>query len=190
MYKVPYGKGELTFDLPPGMRGAVVESKKVPPIADVEAAIAEALAKPVDSPPLRELARPGDTACIVFTDITRASPDHLLVPALLAELAAASVRDEDITLLCGIGMHRPSTPEEKVAKLGAEVVARYRVIDNEPQNPAALVDLGTTETCPEPCPEPSRRDSRRSGIPLSVHRTAYEADLLIATGIVEPHQYA
>ena len=174
MYKVPYGKEGLIFDLPPGMRGTVVESKKVEPIADVPAAIAAALAQPVNSPPLRELARPGDTACIVFTDITRASPDHLLVPALLRELAAAGVRDEDITLLCGIGMHRPSTPKEKIGKLGAEVAARYRVIDSEPQNPAALVDLGTTE----------------SGIPLSVHRAAYEADLLIATGIVEPHQYA
>ena len=173
-YTVPYGKGQITFDLPPGMRGTVVESKKAPPIADVEAAIAQALAKPVNSPPLRELAKPGDTVCIVFTDITRASPDHLLVPALLAELTAAGVQDEDITLLCGIGMHRPSTPEEKVIKLGAEVAARYRIIDNEPQNPAALVHLGTTE----------------SGIPLSVHRAAYEADLLIATGIVEPHQYA
>ena len=78
----------------------------------------------------------------MFTDITRSSPDHLLVPALLDELEKAGVRDEDITLLCGIGMHRPSTPAEKTAKLGAGVVARYRVIDNEPQNPAALVDLG------------------------------------------------
>jgi len=173
-YAVPYGKDEITFDLLPGMRGTVVESKTVPPIPDVEAAIAKALATPVNSPPLRELARPGDTACIVFTDITRASPDHLLVPALLAELAAAGVRDEDITLLCGIGMHRPSTPEEKVTKLGAQVVARYRVVDNEPQNPAALVDLGTTA----------------SSVPLTVHKAAYEADLLIATGIVEPHQYA
>jgi nickel-dependent lactate racemase len=91
-----------------------------------------------------------------------------------AELHAAGVSGEAITLLCGIGMHRPSTPEEKVAKLGAAVVARYRVVDNEPQNPAALVDLGTTG----------------SGIPLSVSKIAYEADLLIATGIVEPHQYA
>jgi nickel-dependent lactate racemase len=48
------------------------------------------------------------------------------------------------------------------------------VIDSEPLNPAALVDLGTTE----------------SGIPLSVNKVAYEADLLIATGIIEPHQYA
>jgi nickel-dependent lactate racemase len=112
--------------------------------------------------------------CIVFTDITRASPDRLLVAPVLAELEEAGVRDKDITLLCGIGLHRPSTEEEKIIKLGRAVVDRYRVIDSEPLNPEALVDLGTTT----------------SGIPLSVNRLAYEADLLIATGIVEPHQYA
>jgi nickel-dependent lactate racemase len=173
-YRVPYGKESMSFELPEGMSGTLVESREVEPITDVEAAIAATLAQPVGAPPLREIARAGDAVCIVFTDITRASPDHLLVPPLLAELAAAGVRDQDITLLCGIGLHRPSTPEEKVAKLGADVVARYRVIDNEPQNPAALLDLGTTV----------------SGIPLSVHRSAYDADLLVATGIVEPHQYA
>jgi len=174
MYRIPYGKTYLEFDLHAGMRATVVESKKMEPLADVQKAIAEALAHPIGSPPLREMAKPGDRVCIVFTDITRSSPDHLLVPALLAELAAAGVREEDVTLLCGIGMHRPSTPEEKIAKLGADVVARYRVIDNEPRNPKALVDLGLTP----------------NGVPVWVHRAAVEADLLIATGLVEPHQYA
>jgi nickel-dependent lactate racemase len=174
MFTVPFSKGQLSFELPTGMTGAVAVSKPVPPIADVPAAIRDALANPIGSPTVRTLAHPGDTVCIVFTDITRASPDHLLVPALLTELEAAGIRDEDITLLCGIGMHRPSTPDEKVAKLGKAVVDRYRVLDHEPQNPAALVDLGQTE----------------SGIPLSVNKIAYEADLLLATGIVEPHQYA
>jgi nickel-dependent lactate racemase len=174
MYTVPFDKGELSFDLPPDWRGTLVESRIASPIENVPGAVTEALANPVNSPPLRELARPGDKVCIVFTDITRASPDSLLIPPILAQLGAAGVHDEDITLLCGIGMHRASTPDEKVAKLGQAVVDRYRVVDNEPQNPEALAGLGTTE----------------SGIPLSVNRVAYEADLLIATGIVEPHQYA
>lgn len=174
MYQIPFSKTHLTFDLPPSWRGTVVESRSVPPLERVPEAVAQALASPTNSPPLRQLARPGDRVCIVFTDITRASPDALLVPPILAELEAAGVRDQDITLLCGIGLHRPSTREEKVLKLGQAVVDRYRVIDNEPLNPGALVDLGRTET----------------GIPLSVHKTAYEADLLIATGVVEPHQYA
>ncbi|MGB9775759.1 MAG: nickel-dependent lactate racemase [Anaerolineae bacterium] len=174
MYRIPYSKTSLEFALPAGMRATVVESRPVPPLSDPEAAVTEALAHPIGSPPLRELARPGDRVCIVFTDITRASPDHILVPALLRELEAAGVQEEDITLLCGIGMHRPSTPEEKVTKLGAGIVARYRVIDNEPRNPEALVDLGVTP----------------GGVPVQVHRAAVEADLLVATGIVEPHQYA
>ena len=174
MYKIPYGRSNVEFKLPPGMRGTVLVSKTVQPVADVPAEVAQALAHPIGSPPLRDMARPGDRVCIVFTDITRSSPDHILVAALLTELEGAGVRDGDITLLCGVGMHRPSTPEEKVAKLGANIAGRYRVIDNEPCNPAMLSDLGVTP----------------GGVPVVIHRAAVEADLLIATGLVEPHQYA
>jgi nickel-dependent lactate racemase len=174
MYKVPYGKGAMEFSLPSEMRVTQAVSKSVPPITNEKAAIEDALTHPVGSPPLRELARSGNRVCIVFTDITRSCPDNLLVPPILAELKAAGVRDDDITLLCGIGMHRASTLEEKIEKLGSEVVSHYRVIDNEPQNPEALVDLGTTS----------------GGVPVTAHRSVVESDLVIATGIVEPHQYA
>ena len=174
MYRIPFSKTHLDFELPASMRGTYAASRPVEPLADVEKAINKALADPIHSPPLRELAQQGNTVCIVFTDITRNTPEHLLVPALLAELHAAGVRDEDITLLCGTGLHRPSTLREKVIKLGQSIVDRYRVVDHEPFNLAGLEDLGNTE----------------SGIPLSVNSVAYQADLLIATGIVEPHQYA
>jgi len=156
------------------MQGDLAVSRPVKPLADAAAAIQQALSNPIGIPPLAELAGTGDRVCIVFTDITRASPDHLLVPALLSELEKAGVQDQNITLLCGIGMHRPSTVAEKRTKLGTGVAERYRVIDNEPQNPAALVDLGNTP----------------GGVPVLLHRAAVETDLLIATGIVEPHQYA
>jgi nickel-dependent lactate racemase len=174
IFKIPYSKSNLEFSLPSTMKVTVAVSQEAKPLQNVEVAIKEALANPIGASPLRELAKPGDRVCIVFTDITRASPDHLLVPALLKELEKAGVKDEDITLLCGIGMHRPSTQDEKITKLGADIAARYRVIDNEPQNPAALVDLGVTP----------------GGVPVLLHRAAVETDLLIATGIVEPHQYA
>ena len=173
MYSVPYSRGTIEFDVPAGMRVTVLKSKPMPPVADPVAAIAEALARPVNSPRLSQMAKAGDRVCIVFTDSTRACPDHLLVPAVLKELEAAGVKDQDITLLCGIGLHRPSTLEERIEKLGQAVVDRYHIIDSAPRDAAQLVDLGTTP----------------SGVPLSVNRTAYESDLLIATGIVEPHQY-
>ena len=174
MYTLPYSKTEITFDLLPGMKGTVVRSQSMPPLADVSDEINKALLKPINSAPLREIAKKEDSICIVFTDITRTCPDHLLIPPILSELHAAGVRREDITLLCGTGLHRPSTYEEKVAKLGADVVENYRVVDNTPQDPANYTGLG----------------GANSEIPFSVNKFALEADLLISTGIVEPHQYA
>ncbi|MEJ2111606.1 MAG: nickel-dependent lactate racemase, partial [Acidobacteriota bacterium] len=174
MYSVPFGKKSIRFSLPGGMKATMAVSNTAPPVENEQAAIAESLSHPVGTQTLRETAKPGNRVCIVFTDATRACPDHLLVPPILSELETAGVRDEDITLLCGIGMHRASTLEEKVEKLGREIVSRYRVIDSEPQNPEALVDLGKT----------------KGGVPVSVHRCVVESDMVIATGIVEPHQYA
>jgi len=172
--QVAYSKTTMEFDISSDIEVDIADAKQVKPIPDIQQGIQNALDEPLGSPPLRELAQPGQKVCLVFTDITRSTPDHLLVPALLKELETAGVKDEDITLLCGIGMHRPSTPEEKVSILGQEVVDRYNVIDNEPQNPDALVDLGITP----------------GGVPVLIHQAAVNADLLIATGIVEPHQYA
>lgn len=173
-YQVPYSKSVLNFTLLRNMQATLVVSKPANPVQDAGYAIRQALEQPISSPPLCEIAKPGQHVCIVFTDITRACPDHLLVPALLSELAKAGVQDQDITLLCATGLHRPSTPTEKVSKLGAEIAARFRVIDNEPQNADSLIDLGFTP----------------DGAPVQIHRAAVEADLLLATGIVEPHQYA
>jgi len=173
-YQIPFSKTILEFNLLPGMKADIAVSQPAVPIKDFPSALQTALEDPLGTSPLRELAKPGNRVGIVFTDITRSSPDHLLVPALLLELEKAGVRDEDVTLLCGIGMHRLSTQEEKITKLGADIVSRYRVIDNEPQNPSALVDLGVTP----------------GGVPVLLHRAVVETDLLIATGIVEPHQYA
>lgn len=174
MFRVPFGAQYLDFTLPPGFHGTVVTSRTVPPLVDFSGAVSHALARPVNSQPLRRLAKSGHRVCIVFTDSTRAAPDHILVPALLRELEAAGIKDTDITLLCGLGMHRPATGEELETKLGPTILRRYRVVNHDARNPNALVDLGRTD----------------SGIPLCVNRLAVDADLLMATGLVEPHQYA
>ncbi|MBN2044013.1 MAG: nickel-dependent lactate racemase [Anaerolineales bacterium] len=173
-YSIPYARSEINFSLPADFSVDIAASKACPAVEDTVGAVYRSLANPISSPPLRQIAKPDDKACIVFTDITRSTPDEILVPALLGELTAAGVKDENITLLCGIGMHRSSTPKEKETMLGAEIANRYRVIDNQPQNLDTLVDLGVTP----------------GGTPVVAHRAAVEADLLIATGIIEPHQYA
>ncbi len=173
-YAVPYGRSYIKFRLPAGFDGHLLKSNPLPPVSDVRQAIDEALRKPLASPTVLELARPRMNVVIVVTDATRACPDHLLAPPLLNQLNAAGVPDDDITIMAGIGMHRAMTPAEAVEKLGDEVVRRIKVVNPTPNDPASLVDLGEVAY----------------GVPCLVNRQVYEADLLLATGIVEPHHYA
>ncbi|MEP6641519.1 MAG: lactate racemase domain-containing protein, partial [Gaiellales bacterium] len=54
------------------------------------------------------------------------------------------------------------------------VVQNYRVLNHEPENPAALVQLGVT----------------RDGTPALINRRVVEADVRIVTGFIEPHFFA
>jgi len=170
---------ESTF--PRGWRVTTVEARPSKPLPDLRKQTEATLALPLGCPPLRQMARPGRSVCVVFTDATRACPDNILVPTLLNELSAAGVAQKHIMLLCATGMHRPTRFEEKVAKLGAETALLYRVQDHEAQNPDALTHLGNVGRPSLDLP---------ADVPVLVNRLAAEADLLIATGVVEPHQYA
>jgi nickel-dependent lactate racemase len=160
----------------------VVESKSMPRIADVAATARAALAGPRGSKPLRDLARDAvkaagprpATAVIAVTDLTRSCPDDALVPPMLDELNAGGIDDPQITVLIAVGLHRALTTDEKRQKLGA-VVDRVRVVDSDGRDPAKWVDLGAIPPY---------------GVPGSTQKIVKDADLVIATGIVEPHQYA
>jgi nickel-dependent lactate racemase len=131
-----------------------------------------ALAQPIGAPPLREWLEPGHRVCILFTDITRATPNERLVPWLLEHLR--DVPREQITLVNQLGTHRPNTRAELERLLTPAVVRDYRVVNHEPENPAALVQVGVT----------------RDGTPALLNRTVVEADVRIVTGFIEPHFFA
>jgi nickel-dependent lactate racemase len=176
IYEIPFAESALSFRLPDGIAARLAIPKRQPPLLDPESAIQSALDAPLDSPTIEQLvasARPR-SVCIAFTDATRACPDHLLVPPILTRLRAAGVPEEAITLLCAVGLHRPSSESEKRVKLGSAILDRYRIVDHDARDRDHLVLVGYTQ----------------DGIPLTLNKLAHEADLLIATGLVEPHQYA
>lgn len=181
--RVPYGHGELEFVLQPWFDLDVLESASRLPLGDVAARARTSLAAPLGSPPLRELAREavararerGARAIIAVTDLTRACPDDLLVPPLLDELNAGGIPDAQVSIIVAVGLHRATTDEEKRAKLGGVVDRVHNVFDSDGRDPEKWASLG--EIPPY-------------GVPGYVQRTVAEADLVVATGIVEPHQYA
>jgi hypothetical protein len=144
-----------------------------PPPIDLPAALARALATPNGAPPLRELARDRRSVAIITSDATRATPSAALIGPVMAELAAGGVSPEQVDVVIGVGAHRPATPEEIRRLLGADWADRLRVTNHDARADD-VVQLGYTTT----------------GTPLRVNRIVAQADLRIAFGQVEPHEFA
>src|SRR5437870_4420671 len=139
--KLAYGQGHLTVDLPQD-RLTVIQPSHNPGLPDEKAAVIAALERPIGARPLREFIQPTDRVCIAFTDLTRATPNGRIIPWLLQHLN--HLPRENITLLNQLGTHRPNTPAELEKMLTRQVLANYRVLNHEPENPQALVQLGAT----------------------------------------------
>lgn len=169
--RLAYGQGYLPLQLPDGCT-TVIEPTHVRGLPDERAAVILALEQPTGARALKEWIKPDAKVCIVFTDITRATPNRRLIPWLLEYLSFTS-RDQ-ITLLNGLGTHRPNTDAELEELLTPDVVSSYRVLNHEPENPAALVQLGSTA----------------DGTPAWINRHLVEADVRIITGFIEPHFFA
>lgn len=166
-----YGQGQLPVEFPDG-RTTVIEPGHTPGLPDEKAAVLHALEHPIGAPPLRHMLKPTDRVCITFTDITRATPNDRIIPWLLEHLA--HLPRTNLTLLNQLGTHRPNTPAELERMLTPAVARDYRVVNHEPENPAAHVQLGTM----------------RDGAPALINRHVVEADCRIITGFIEPHFFA
>ena len=167
-----YGKNGLRIALPDDADVTVVEPRFVQPLPDPTAALREALQQPMESEPLRDLVTPEDRVAIVFSDITRPTPNHLVLPAILAELSHLPA--QNIVLCNALGTHRPNTAEELSRMLGTDIVQRYRIEQNNAFDPATQTFLGQTS-----------RDHD-----LWINSAYLEADVKILTGFIEPHFFA
>jgi nickel-dependent lactate racemase len=170
--RLAYGKQGLALALDPGWDVTIVEPRFVPGLADPAAALAAALQHPTGCSPLGGLVRPGDRVGIIFNDITRATPNPLLIQAVLQELR--HIPASDITLFDALGTHRPNTEAELRSLIGNDLVDSFRIVQNNAFDPTTQVHLGTT----------------RRGHEIRINRDLVECDLKILTGFIEPHFFA
>jgi nickel-dependent lactate racemase len=95
----------------------------------------------------------------------------VILPPILETLESAGIDRENILILVGTGLHRPSTPEERLEMCGEEVVERYRIEDHHARVDAEHTYLGESP----------------AGVPIWIDSRYLQADLKIATGLIEPH---
>lgn len=165
-----YGKDGISIDFPDN--SFIIEPKNLPTLENEKEAVRQALRNPIGALPLKESVKSTDTVSIVISDITRPTPNHILVPLLIEELSHVPL--ENFVIINGTGTHRDQTREEFIQMLGEWVVDNIRIINNNCHEKETLVNLGHS----------------KFGCDVYLNKEYVESDFRIVTGFIEPHFFA
>jgi nickel-dependent lactate racemase len=165
--------GEKTVDLELPDSVERLEMDPLKALPDPTGAVRQALAKPIESPPLEVLARGRKNACVVISDITRPVPNQVILPPLLDALVESGLSKDQITILIATGMHRPNLGDELAYMVGRKVMDHFPIVNHYCRKP-----------------EEYRKIDEIDGAPIEINKAYLDADLKILTGLIEPHFYA
>lgn len=166
-----YGKNKLPINL----EGAdIINVPSVDSLCNPSEVIYNKLDFPDFGLCLKEKIKNKTTVAIAHTDITRATPNNIIIPVIINRLLELGIRKENITLINMTGSHRPQTNIELIAMLGENIVNNFRCVQHNSFDIDSLSLAGIMD-----------------GIyPLYINREFYEADFKIITGFIEPHFFA
>lgn len=174
--KIPYGhtvlQWEGEFSSYEILSAHGTEKKEISGMSQ-EQLLEKAIAAPIGSVSLKELAKGKKNAVILISDHTRPVPSRLILPPMLREIREGSPEIE-ITLLVATGCHRETTEAELRKKLGDDIYNKEKIQIHDCDAMDDMVKLGRLP----------------SGSDLWVNCLAVETELLVAEGFIEPHFFA
>jgi nickel-dependent lactate racemase len=163
-----YGREGLAIDLPhPNV--TIIEPAFVPGLPDESAAFHEAVRHPIEAPPLQTAIRTNDHVAVVIPDLTRPLPSERLLTWLFRELE--HVPAKNFTIITGTGSHRANTPEELASMVGADILARYAIVNHNAFDQDTLQLAGRWP----------------DGQALLMNAAYASADRRLLLGFIEPH---
>ena len=170
----PYGKQKLKHTFGPELKDVLTSGiEDYRPQYSQQELVERAVAAPVGSVCLSELAKGKNKVVIIASDHTRPVPSRLIMPVMLREIRKGNAQ-ADITILIATGCHRGTTKDELVAKFGEEIVKNEKIHIHDCDDQVLLTDIGTLP----------------SGGRCRINSLAANADLLVAEGFIEPHFFA
>jgi len=172
--ELQYGHETINLELPHGVTYEVLRTVREEPLADPVKSLQKALCRPIASPPLNEVVRPGETVCLLVNDSTRLARSEFFLPLLIDELVQSGIREEDIFIVFTNGTHRLLSPAEMKSLVGETVAARIAMFNHDSRNSEGLSCLGETSF----------------KTPVYVNKKVLQADRRILTGSVVHHYFA
>ena len=170
--RLAYGKTGLMIELDDAWDVQVIEPRFIPGLPDPFAELQKALRAPIGAAPLADLVTYKDRVGIILNDITRPTPNPIILKAVLAELS--HIPKENITLFIALGTHRMNNEAELRSMLGDQVVEAYSIVQNDAFDQGTQVSLGKTSR----------------GNEIWINRELMECSVKILTGFIEPHFFA
>ncbi|MGI6678294.1 MAG: nickel-dependent lactate racemase [Dehalobacterium sp.] len=168
-----YGNGFQTVQTAPENLLGCLRPQYEPSKVSAREIIKEALANPIGTEPLGKIVTKGDQIVIIISDITRPCPSSILLPPVLDELNQAGIRDQDITIVSALGVHRPHTVAEMKKLVGPQVYERINCIDSYGEE-GDFIQVGESSI----------------GTPFQVFRPVVEATKRICLGNIDYHYFA
>jgi len=145
----------------------ISEDAPTTPIGDLTQ---RALAAPIGSPSLYDLAGKHTEVAILVDDPARTTPVAEMLPPILDELLKAGVPQENITLVVALGTHRFASQKDLEAKVGTAALQKYRVVQHD-CHANNLVPVGKLLT----------------GSTVSIDPFVAKAQIKIGVGSIFPH---
>lgn len=174
-FKVPYSKNGMSIDIPDKNFLDILQSKahQYKANLDQNTIVEKSMDNPIGSKKLEELVKGKNNVVIITSDHTRPVPSRVTLPIILRRLREANPNIK-VKILIATGFHRPSTREELIYKMGEEIVENEEIIMHISTDDSQMIKAGVLP----------------SGGDFYLNKLAYEADLLIAEGFIEPHFFA
>lgn len=172
--EIPHGKGKQILEVgAERLQACLTPTHEQHVQVDQQELVRQALANPIGSEPLRELARGKNKIVVITSDHTRPLPSAITLPLYLEEIRRGNP-DAEITILIATGVHRFPTEAEMRSKFGPAICDHEKLVVHNASDDASLVRMGTLP----------------SGGELWLNRLVAEADLVVSEGFVEPHFFA
>ena len=170
---IRYGKDVRRVQIPEGRDWVEIRKPAMLTVDNPNQAVEKALKSPVSSACLSDLAIDARNVCIAICDITRPVPNSLLLRPIINTLQRSGIDADRITIVVATGLHRPNVGKELEELIGDPwIIKNIQVVNHDAESDDDHVTLGQTPT---------------RGMIVRINRRFVEADLRIATGLVEPH---
>jgi len=174
--KIKYGGDDLYFRVNEENLLYYLETPKLRniDIKKEEEYISCALKSPFGTKPLNDLINPRMRVTIIVDDITRPTPQRIILPIVIKELNNIGIEDKNIKIIIALGTHRYMNQEEIEEKYGSKIVKRISIKNNEWKDSSIFMDLGRT----------------KKGTLIKINKEIYNSDFVIGIGSISPHIHA